>query len=843
MAAPLLETQVCSQTFSNDLLSRGDEAVLIAPVTDFYAEIARCNTVRSSFKALPPENPEDPASYAAQSFAAETTDLAAELRRQKTPAEESLRIRSEHAAAREKLRKYADETTKWAASRPIIYDDAGSHLGEPQTPKPEFPVMTVDEELPKEFGMYLEAAIASARDGETNENAVENWKRILELPAEERHWKSTWAAYRLGKTLETVSPAEAVNYFRQARAMATQGFADSIGLAAASLGREARVWLNQRNYAAATDLYLQQMAAGDDGAADSLRITATRALENGDSALRQLAGTVNGQKLMTAYLISSIASRNADEKRREWIKGWLEAVAGADLTNVVSADELALAAYQSADAELAKQWIERAGSSVFAKWLRAKVLTREGEFDKALVLFQAVSRAFPAGADFGQAGDSFVSDLFMNDEFGREECPISRHVLGEIAVVQLVRHEYVLSLDAFLRAGYWGDAAYVAERVLTVDELKNYVDTTWPELPAVDSAADENNLDTTDYSLTGLLKRETTDAALSGKIRYLLARRLTRSLRGEEARPYYPAEYLGKFDALAEALRAGWNSNAPTNEQAENLFSAATIVRNDGMELLGTELGPDYHIHDGESETGVRWQDRVSTNAGFKVLAASGDEISRAERHNADPEQRFHYRYQAAFLAWEAARHMPNNCDDTAKVLAMAGSWLKERDSETADIFYKALVRRNRLTELGAEADRRRWFPEIDGDGSLFAPDSKPEATDQRETQRNGESPAEPTVDHPEEAGDAGATLVEAPVPDGGADSEQASTESSPVEAPSEEEVLVYVVQAGDTLASICRLCGEQGLSVTVQALAEANGGIDPRTIQIGQTLVIPRPR
>jgi hypothetical protein len=30
---------------------------------------------------------------------------------------------------------------------------------------------------------------------------------------------------------------------------------------------------------------------------------------------------------------------------------------------------------------------------------------------------------------------------------------------------------------------YWMDAAYVAERILTVDELKAYVDRNWPEVP------------------------------------------------------------------------------------------------------------------------------------------------------------------------------------------------------------------------------------------------------------------------------------------------------------------------------------------------------------------------
>src|SRR6185295_4947490 len=104
---------------------------------------------------------------------------------------------------------------------------------------------------------------------------------------------------------------------------------------------------------------------------------------------------------------------------------------------------------------------------------------------------------------------------------------------------------------------------------------------------------------------------------------------------------------------------------------------------------------------------------------------ATGAEIQRASKHTADPERRFHYRYQAAFLGWEAAKLMPNHSNDTALVLWTAGSWLKDRDPATADIFYKALVRRCRKTALGAAADLKRWFPELD-DNENVIPNSTP---------------------------------------------------------------------------------------------------------------------
>ena len=75
-------------------------------------------------------------------------------------------------------------------------------------------------------------------------------------------------------------------------------------------------------------------------------------------------------------------------------------------------------------------------------------------------------------------------------------------------------------------------------------------------------------------------------------------------------------------------------------------------------------------------------------------MFARPEELNRAAQHNADPEKRLHYIYQAAVLAWEAAKLMPNDSDESAKILWKGAVWLKVGEPETANIFYKALVRR-----------------------------------------------------------------------------------------------------------------------------------------------------
>ena len=833
--------RACGPSFPNNLLEEGDQAVLVAPVTDFEAELDRMNLATSRFHALPPEGNDRRAGYAAQASSSEANDLAAALKKAKVPEEERQTARKAHAQAREKLRKYLAEVDAWESSRPWTYDDQGSHRGEPEIPKPAFPSIEISPALPREFKLYLEGAVAWNTGGK--DAARESWEALLNLPPAERHWKSTWASFMLGKSFEKLEPEKAITWFRQVRDLARHGFADSTGLAAASLGLEARVCLSQQNYNAAIELYLEQLASGDGTASGSLRITAAAALQNGSSGLQTLAANPRPQKVITAYLISSRWRDYSGGEKGAATSAWLEAIEASDTKDVSAADQLALAAYQTGDMESAQRWIQRAKHSPVADWLQAKLLLRSGKLEQATALLGNVCRAFPVinSNDTNAFTKEFQDNLSVNDnDFWPDSTPASRHALGELGVLHLARREYAQSLDALLRSGFWGDAAYVAERVLSIDELKNYVDQNWPAVSEVQNAAEPK---INAASPEPLAASVTSTPSLRKNIRYLLARRLMRSIRGDEARPYYPAEWLPQFDQLCQVLRTGWDTSVATNERAENLFAAAMIARTNGMELLATEVQPDWHIHDGGYEFGVTWEERQTNSVGANLLKATSQELQRAAQNNADPEQRFHYRYQAAFLGWEAAKFLPNNSDETARVLCTAGSWLKDRDANTADIFYKALVRRNRLTAVGAEADRRRWFPDIDESGNLqigkadfhvgpnFA-DSDPNPTD------GSPETLEAAVSDP------------SPVAAEAADPEPASTEIDQTQEsdPSNADVATtqppfgdeYTVEPGDTLTAIVRRYIEKGNPTSVEEIVNANPGLRPDLIVTGQRILVP---
>ena len=100
------------------------------------------------------------------------------------------------------------------------------------------------------------------------------------------------------------------------------------------------------------------------------------------------------------------------------------------------------------------------------------------------------------------------------------------------------------------------DAAYVAERVLTVDELKTYVDENWPP----DSETNQMDVDNE-------LTAENGELHPRPAIRYLLARRLTRLERGPEATVYYPTEWQSAQTNLLQQLAIGRNESLPARER------------------------------------------------------------------------------------------------------------------------------------------------------------------------------------------------------------------------------------------------------------------------------------
>jgi hypothetical protein len=809
----------CGPEFPNWLLAQGDQAVLVAPEGNFAAELARMNLGRARVRAFPPEGR---GGHASQSMAAELADLRKALKLAGTSAAEATRICNEHEHQRKLLAAAVQEHRNWEESHSQNPD--ASTVGEelPRHSPPAFPQVMVVEGLPEEFADYFEGFVAWHNPGVADKQGARMaWKRLLARPEAERRYKSTWAAFMLGRSWEDKDPDKAVSYFKQVRDLAREGYRDSVGLAAASLGWEARVYLEQMNYEAAIETYLDQLASGDPTATNSLVTAAAVALASGPESLRSLATNPRTQKVITAYVISRppeslvypLRSSDEDSLPAEVelaTSAWLRAVEAAGIKDVDAAEALALAAYRANDMESANRWTQRAPGSVLAQWLQAKLLLRSGKLKEAAGLLARISPQFPMvheGTHAPAPAQRKDTLTVKGDEWSSWRVSAERQVHGELGVLRLSRGEYVQALDSLLNAGFWMDAAYVAERVLTVRELKDYVDRFWPAVSA-GQAAEEREL---------WGESEVCPARLREQIRHLLARRLTREQAGELAREYYPAVCLDDFDRFMAALRTGWNEALGSSNRAAGFFQAALITRSNGLEVIGTEVAPDWRYHQGQFDWGVDGESRGSNELAVAVRPAK-DELRRNAQHRPDPDRRFHYRYQAASLAWEAAKLLPDNNDQTAYILWKGGCFLKNRDPETADLFYKALVRRNPKTALGAEADRQRWFPVLDGNGNIVPDQRKP-----------AEPPA-PSEARPRAPGGSPENL----------EAEAAMPFSDVADETGVAAGFEYVLRKGDSLARIAREFTDAGIPVTPGEIVQANPGLDPARLRIGQKIFIP---
>ena len=337
------------------------------------------------------------------------------------------------------------------------------------------------------------------------------------------------------------------------------------------------------------------------------------------------------------------------------------------------------------DTTTAAIWVAKASQNdVMAQWIEAKLLLQQGKIADATKQLVRISRFV--------APDGELNGYERYGYGNNSNNYVMKTIRGELGTLYISQKYYIEALDSLIRGGYWEDAAYIAERILTIDELKNYIDKNWPKAGKDDST----------YSMPA-----------QDRLRYLFARRLARLDKWKEARQYYPLKWQSHIDAYAKTLQDSKNLKLGKAKRAAALWKAAVIARYEGMELMGTELEMDWFIYNGSSYHRKPMPDVRKTLLSEEIVPSSSDELKRTKQ-TIPSDKKFHYRYIATEFAWQAAELMPDNSDQTARVLCIAGSWIMTNDAQAADKFYKALVKRNRKTSLGQEADKLRWFPKIE---------------------------------------------------------------------------------------------------------------------------------
>lgn len=252
-------------------------------------------------------------------------------------------------------------------------------------------------------------------------------------------------------------------------------------------------------------------------------------------------------------------------------------------------------------------------------------------------------------------------------------------VQAEHGILELSRGDYLQAIALLTAAGseYWQDTAYIAERVLTLDELKSFV-----ALHPVTTVPEKAQ-----WHYFG-------DTAVEVLLHHLTARRLMRAGEYQQAQDYFVDPELKqlakRYQDYAEAAASSWTDNA----KAEALFEQAKLAREHGLELLSFELAPDYQVFYGQFEPY-----EFDTKAPTLPLA----ELQRVKSSASTYSNRFHYRQLAAELSAEAAQLVPHNSQAFAATLCHSTKWLLIRQPELAQGYYQQYLQQGPYVSWGAE--------------------------------------------------------------------------------------------------------------------------------------------
>ena len=413
------------------------------------------------------------------------------------------------------------------------------------------------------------------------------------------------------------------------------------------------------------------------------------------------------REIHTAMLLAEFSDTYSSNEKphADRLKAWLEALEAARVKEFPGAVRLAWLCYGAADYKGARRWLARGPKdSSHALWLAGKLAARDGQREESLRYYSAAVRLLAIQPE-PPLRDTLISI---------EDDTTTHRLHAEQGIAAIGAPEFRTAFDAFLSSGHFVDAAYVAERLFTIDELRDVV----APRPWSDALADEREHEYREEDQPGSEDRQTE------ALRWLFARRLARTGRYEEAGVYFPPIWRPALDRYAAALHKGNDSGQPAESRALAFWEAALEARYHGIELLGTEAAPDWFAYDGDFEeddpanfrlgeqpvVADRYAESPKQVPLPAVLKAGPAERARLDSTALTPDERYHYRYRAAALAMEAARLLPDDDPRLAAMLNLAGRWLAGRDPEGADPFYQALESRCSHTDLGRKATAKRWF-------------------------------------------------------------------------------------------------------------------------------------
>jgi hypothetical protein len=223
---------------------------------------------------------------------------------------------------------------------------------------------------------------------------------------------------------------------------------------------------------------------------------------------------------------------------------------------------------------------------------------------------------------------------------------------------------------------YWADVAYLAENILSIEELKQFVD----------NNKQLNNNQPVDYFGTDFQGTERMGIQSNSYValKDVLARRLMRDGQFNLATEYfsdYPLKIAQSYIQLKNKAEGSQGT-----QRAQSLWELALLTRKRGSHILAFEGSPDWYMYNlnftGESDYIEPDHDGLRSEA----------ELLRLSQYKKAPRMRWSYRGLAAETAKLAAENLVPQTPDYEHLLCKAASWVIDQDEDKAKEYFKTFL-------------------------------------------------------------------------------------------------------------------------------------------------------
>ncbi len=476
--------------------------------------------------------------------------------------------------------------------------------------------------------------------------APEAWQKLLTLPPAQRYYRTVWVHF--GQLIAVADDyVQADIKLAKFRQVLDDGYADT-----ANLEEFAVRLLVRHNKFGLRFLPLAAAALSPDNEVLQDVNWLNRRVKNHEDLRQKLSADPMGRELLLV----------ADSK---YIDLLLKNNAPADgMTNSGTAERLAWHAFNNGDWELGEKLLTIAPqNSLFTIYMQARLARCNSDYRKSMSLLRRWLLLY-------QQQNVCAIETDTTETAAKNPMQL---VTGEIAAMQMqslyaaTYEDFAEIMTAFGLANSYLDQCVVAELFMSVKELQRYV----KELPP----------------------GENTDG-----LRHLLARRLMREYRPQEAVEFFPAALQDDAKLYIQLSKTANDHTIEAAERCAAFFNLAQLCVKSGMELFGTEFAPDYFCNNGNFEI---------CRADIENLLLYQYPQPKIMPH------RFHYRSRAANFAWRGALIAPDDQMKTA-CLWLGGLAYKQRneDAVLAEPFYQALCDMPDSVHT-INARQAGWFPAV----------------------------------------------------------------------------------------------------------------------------------